>query len=371
MVQLNKIASSFSRSPNNISVTKLSIGNINQTFLVESLNSGFPEKLILQQINTSVFSDPFKLISNYIYIYDFAEFDKSPSLFNSSSILPRLIPLVKSDNFLLELDGQFWRAYEFVDSSTTYRCVPSESIAYQVGYGLGSFHYNYHDLPVNKLHTIIPNLHNTKHHYHNLVQSFKFFKGLNADCFQFNSRITKLINFVDQRKDYIYLLDFRSSENNLGLQLIHGDPKISNFLFDQKSLLFRSIIDLDTAQPGCILYDLGDCLRSICNIGGEDPQDLLDVSFNLHYCQSMLDGYIKAYPNFLNNFSIVSIANSIKIITFELGLRFLSDYFLGNLYFRTEYPAHNLFRAEVQFKLLESIESQWDSILLFMNKQLD
>jgi len=119
-----------------------------------------------------------------------------------------------------------------------------------------------------------------------------------------------------------------------------------------------SIIDLDTVKPGLVHYDIGDCLRSGCNPLGEETEHWERVSFNTDICQSVLGGYLSVAKDFLTENDYVYMYDAIRLIAFELGLRFLTDFIAGNVYFKTNYPEQNLSRAVVQFKLVESIESQ-------------
>jgi len=123
-----------------------------------------------------------------------------------------------------------------------------------------------------------------------------------------------------------------------------------------------SIIDLDTVKPGLLLYDIGDCLRSCCNIHGEDAKDFDAVRFDLGRCEAVLSGYMAAAHECLTAQDFDFFFDAIRLIPFELGLRFYTDYLEGNLYFKTSYPTQNLDRAMVQFRLVESIEQQEDRI---------
>ena len=139
---------------------------------------------------------------------------------------------------------------------------------------------------------------------------------------------------------------------------MHGDPKVNNILFDQQTNLAMSMIDLDTVKSGLIHYDIGDCLRSGCNALGEDFAEWEDVSFDTELCSAILSGYLEVGRSFLTEYDYAYIYDAIRVITFELGLRFFTDYLAGNQYFTVKYPEHNLQRSLVQFRLLESIEAQ-------------
>jgi Ser/Thr protein kinase RdoA (MazF antagonist) len=142
--------------------------------------------------------------------------------------------------------------------------------------------------------------------------------------------------------------------------VIHGDPKLNNILFDASSGLAVAMIDLDTVKPGLIHYDLGDCLRSCCNRAGEGGAE--SVEFDVAICREVLAGYFAAAEQFLTEPDIAYLFDAIRLLPFELGLRFLTDHLAGDRYFHVTEPGQNLRRAQVQFRLVASIERQEKAI---------
>ncbi|HBE53609.1 MAG TPA: aminoglycoside phosphotransferase, partial [Cyanobacteria bacterium UBA11369] len=143
---------------------------------------------------------------------------------------------------------------------------------------------------------------------------------------------------------------------------MHGDPKINNVMFDTATGKAVSVVDLDTVKPGLVHYDIGDCLRSGCNRAGEETADWESVRFDTDLSQGILQGYLSVAKAFLTENDYAYIYDAIRLIAFELGLRFFADHLAGNVYFKVKHPEHNLARALVQFKLTESIESQETTI---------
>jgi hypothetical protein len=74
--------------------------------------------------------------------------------------------------------------------------------------------------------------------------------------------------------------------------------------------------------------------------------------------EALVKGYLKATEGFLTQAEKRLLAFSGKLITFEIGIRFLTDFLAGDTYFKVHRPGHNLDRARTQFKLVESIEQQ-------------
>ncbi|HAX76424.1 MAG TPA: aminoglycoside phosphotransferase, partial [Cyanobacteria bacterium UBA11372] len=154
------------------------------------------------------------------------------------------------------------------------------------------------------------------------------------------------------------ILENAKTEGKLPLRLMHGDPKINNVMFDTATGKAVSVVDLDTVKPGLVHYDIGDCLRSGCNPAGEETADWQSVRFDTDLAQGILQGYLSVAKAFLTENDYAYIYDAIRLIAFELGLRFFADHLAGNVYFKVKYAEHNLARALVQFKLTESIESQ-------------
>jgi Ser/Thr protein kinase RdoA (MazF antagonist) len=170
--------------------------------------------------------------------------------------------------------------------------------------------------------------------------------------------IDAIRQFIDERRALATVLEDALARGELTLRAIHGDPKVDNILIDDHSAAAVSIIDLDTVKPGLVHYDIGDCLRSCCNPAGEETTDLEAVVFDIDLCRVILEGYLAEAASFFTDADYGYIYDSIRLITFELGLRFFSDYLAGDPYFKTRYPTHNLQRALVQFRLVAAIEAQ-------------
>ena len=163
-------------------------------------------------------------------------------------------------------------------------------------------------------------------------------------------------------------MEVDKTRGELRLRPIHGDPKISNNMLDDATGTGTCIIDLDTVKPGLIHYDFGDCLRSSCNPAGEETLDLKSVYFDTDLCKAIVKGYMANASDFLTGADRYYLYDSIRLITFELGLRFFADYIAGNVYFNTRYDEQNLNRARVQFKLTKSIEARESMIRELLEK---
>ena len=164
--------------------------------------------------------------------------------------------------------------------------------------------------------------------------------------------------FVAERRAWAPVLADARAQGRLRLRPIHGDPKVNNVMLDTATGQAVAMVDLDTVKPGLVHYDIGDCLRSGCNPWGEETGDWETVRFEPELCRAMLAGYLSLARDFLTEHDYAYLYDAIRLLAFELGLRFFTDYLAGNVYFKARHPEHNLVRALVQFKLTESIESQ-------------
>jgi Ser/Thr protein kinase RdoA (MazF antagonist) len=165
------------------------------------------------------------------------------------------------------------------------------------------------------------------------------------------------LKFVEGRRAFAYILENAREQGKLRLRPVHGDPKVNNVMIEETTGRAISLVDLDTVKPGLIHYDIGDCMRSGCNRLGEETENWEAVHFDPEIGAAILEGYLAQARNFLTPADYEYLFDSIRLIAFELGLRFLTDYLAGNVYFKVKHPGHNLQRALVQFKLTESIEA--------------
>jgi Ser/Thr protein kinase RdoA (MazF antagonist) len=165
------------------------------------------------------------------------------------------------------------------------------------------------------------------------------------------------LRFVEERRQFATVLERAREQGRLKLRPVHGDPKVNNVMIEETTGRALSLVDLDTVKPGLVHYDIGDCMRSGCNPLGEETENWESVYFDPEIGAAILEGYLTQARHFLTAADYEYLFDSIRLITFELGVRFFTDYLAGDVYFKVRYPQHNLQRALVQFKLTESIES--------------
>ncbi|MGI8501194.1 MAG: phosphotransferase enzyme family protein [Hassallia sp.] len=364
MNNLIEIADRFKPQGKVVDIQEFGHGNINNTFLV-TLDSPEEKHFILQRINTQVFRQP-KLVMQNMGMFTLHVRDKLKALSSAYRRqhtplerrweVPHVLLTQNAQNHFIDAEGSFWRAISFIEAAESFDIIKDSNHAREVGYALGMFHNLISDLPTEKLADTLPGFHITPRY----LQQYN--EVLPKTSVSQSAEVKYCLQFVSDRSSWAHVLENAQAQGQLIKRPIHGDPKVNNVMIDTTTGHGISIIDLDTVKPGLVHYDIGDCLRSSCNPLGEETEEWDKVRFDADICQHVLQGYLSVARDFLTISDYEYMYDAIRLIAFELGLRFFTDYLAGNVYFKTKYPEHNLNRAIVQFKLTESIEYQETAI---------
>jgi hypothetical protein len=355
---VKKIAQQFISGADISSVEQLGSGNVHDTFLV-NCTGGY--KFILQHMNSRVFPNVLHVMENLCVL---SEYCKEATVVKAGKTearwqLPSLIPTQEKQDYYVDSQGEFWRSLSYIENTYIIEKIDSLERAREVGEVLAGFHVLLDGLDAFRLHDTLPGFHIAPlylDHYDTVAATIS---PLLFD----DDRAELCRVFIVNRRQIAGVLERAREEGKLIPRGIHGDPKLTNILFDSKSGRAASLIDLDTVKPGLIHYDIGDCLRSCCNrSGSEEGDDLEQVGFDVDICRSMLQGYLSVGAEMLSAADYDYLYEAIRLIPFELGLRFFTDYLEGNVYFKTDDVEQNLRRALVQFRLVESVEKQKDEI---------
>ncbi len=338
-------------------VKKYGRGIINDTYLVEL--DGREECFILQRINTHVFKQPELIMYNLRLVCEhiLAAKKNKGNRISSDWKMVHIIPTNDNRDFFIDPQGDFWRALSFIHGAHSLEKISSLDDAREAGRALGIFHNLSRTLDPASLYDTLPGFHNIEEYLNHYDQT-----SSQETPRKFDDSERWCRQFVEERRSWAPVLEKARKQNKLQERVIHGDPKSNNVMIDDHSGRAASIIDLDTMKPGLLLYDIGDCLRSCCNISGEDSVDSDGARFDLRRCESLLSGYMGEARGCFTDQDIDFFFDAVGLIPFELGLRFYTDHLEGNHYFKTGYPSQNLDRAMVQFRLVESIEKQEDEI---------
>ncbi|MBH54706.1 MAG: aminoglycoside phosphotransferase [Opitutaceae bacterium] len=352
------IAAEFDVPGQVVTVLSIDTGNVNDTYQVIKRTTYSEVQFVLQRISQAVFPKPELVMANMKAITDYGherleEQAESP---NRIWQLPKVIPTLKGEDFFVDAEGEYWRALSMIASATSHEKLMNLEHAHEAGFVLGHFQSVIADFPIDQLEDTLPGFHITPGYlkYHDeVVKTEGAQKKLSA-----SSEARRIEEFVQERRGFASVLEDALQRGELQLRPIHGDPKITNIMMDNITGKGTAIIDLDTVKPGLIHYDFGDCVRSVCNPAGEEAKDLSCVFVDVDSFEALVRGYLKQAKKFLTDWDRNYLYDSVRLITFELGLRFFTDYLAGDVYFKTNYPAQNLNRGRVQMKLCESIETR-------------
>ena len=352
------IATQFDVPGRLVALRTIGSGNVNDTYRVILRTTFSEEQYILQRINQAVFKDPVAVMANMKAVTDHAhrrieeEADQADRIWQ----LPRVIPAKDGRDYVVDGKGGYWRALSMIASTTNYEKVTVPEHASEAGRVLGHFQRIISDFPTDGLADTLPGFHITPGYlkgYDQHVESPGAKARLSAV-----SEARRLHKFVEQRRGFVEVLESARGRGELHLRPIHGDPKITNVMIDNFTGKGTAIVDLDTVKPGLIHYDFGDAVRSSCNPAGEETSDLSEVFLDLDLFEALVRGYLTEATGFLTEADKHYLYDSIRLIAFELGLRFFADYLAGDVYFKVGYEGQNLNRARVQFALCESIEAR-------------
>jgi Ser/Thr protein kinase RdoA (MazF antagonist) len=355
---LRPIADQFAHRGRVTQICPLGNGNINDTFLI-TVDSPIDHQFVLQRINTQVFQQPELVMQNMRVVTEHIHAKLQVQPRDRPWATPRVILTQQQQDHWYTEDGAFWRAISFIDGAEVLESIQDVAHAQEVGHALGTFHDLISDLPTAQLADTLAGFHITPgylQHYQTVLASVQQFLQ--------NPRpeVAYCQQLIADRESWATILETAKSNGTLPLRLMHGDPKVNNVMVHSATQKAISLVDLDTVKPGLVHYDIGDCLRSGCNPLGEETQAWEEVHFEPELCRGILQGYLSEARGFMTANDYAYIFDAARLIAFELGLRFFTDYLAGNVYFKTKYPEHNLARALVQFKLTESIETQQTTI---------
>jgi Ser/Thr protein kinase RdoA (MazF antagonist) len=327
-------------------------GHINDTFLAKTAEPEFPE-YVIQRINHAIFKDVDGLMENIRRITSHLQNKLNEATSGAGhTVAMRLIETIGQKTYFKDLAGNYWRCFEFVKNHTNHDAPLSLHRAFEGGKALGKFQLLLSDLPGEPLFEILPDFHNLKKRLDNFNQALTQNPVGRVDSVK--TEIEKMLDRADEM-----LLVYRLGEaGKIPVRITHNDTKFNNILFDDKENAI-CIIDLDTVMPGFVLYDFGDAIRTLANTATEDEDDLLKVSFDLVLYKSFAQGYLTEAGKFLTPTEKEHLAFSAKLLTYIMGLRFLTDHIAGDVYYKISRPSHNLVRARNQIRLLECMEENF------------
>ncbi len=348
---LQAVAEQFRILGDFISAEPYGTGHINDTYAVMFAQGGTVVRYILQRLNDQVFKRPVEVMENIQRVTAHLRRKLAGHGELSRSVLT-LIPTVTDRSWYGDDQGNFWRTYIFIENARTYDQVQSPGQAFAAAKAFGAFQQSLADLPMPRLHETIPGFHDTP------ARLAQLERAIGADVAN-RARLARAeIEFALSRKPVTAAL----LEANHPERVVHNDTKLNNVMVDDRTGEGVCVIDLDTVMPGLAAYDFGDLVRTSTSLHQEDERDLSKVEMRFELYEALVRGYLEAAGGFLTPAEVRGLALAGKVVTLEIGIRFLADYLAGDSYFKVHREGHNLDRCRTQFKLVESIERQEDDM---------
>lgn len=326
-------------------------GHINRTYLVTTDKTRY----ILQRMNQYVFPDSDALMDNICRVTDHLRKRGQGTL---------QVIYAKDGQPLHRIEGHAFRVYDFIEDSVTYQTASDLDAFRNVAYAFGAFQNALSDFDASCLSTPIQRFHDTPHRFETFLAALESDpKGRAAGC-------QEEIAFYLAQRDRLSLVVDGLSNGTIPLRVTHNDTKLNNILMDPITLQARAVVDLDTVMPGSMLYDFGDSIRFGASTAKEDEEDLSLVHFDIRLYEVYLEGYLAAVKDCITPREAELLWYSAYLLTTECGMRFLTDYLLGDVYFSTRYPEHNLVRCRTQMTLAREMWERQEEMLAISNRIL-
>jgi len=341
-----------------LDVSSYGVGHIHDTAVVRVRSAnGSVQRYVLQRLNTAVFEQPEQLMENIERVTAHLKAKIAASGGNPMRETLNLISTRAGRSFVRTGAGEYWRAFHFIEGAQTYDTAVNLGHVAEVAKAYGRFLELLSDLPVGRLHETIPDFHHMNRRCQTLMEAAK------RDTEHRAQSARSEIGFVENRADEASILVNLLEQGGLPTRVVHNDTKLGNVMIDDETGDGICVIDLDTVMPGLSLYDFGDLVRSAANPAAEDERDLSKVGVDLAVFERCVGGYLEGAGDLLSPRERELFPFSAKLIALELGMRFLTDYLNGDVYFKAHREAHNLDRCRVQFKLVEELETKHDRMV--------
>jgi len=354
-MDLSVLINKFSVTGRLVALQPFGNGNINDTFLAIYRNTFTETQVILQRVNRNVFPKPEAIMANMHAVtkHCHAKLEDDAAKGRDDRVwqMPRIVRAKDGTDFVTDEGGEVWRVITRIMSAHAFDVAQGPEHAMECGAALGHFHYLISDMDPAEIVDPLPGFHVTSGYLAAYDATLR--TPAAQELLKSSMEAKRLAKFVEERRDLAVCLEKAQEKGELVKRMFHGDPKVNNIMIDDVTGKGTAMIDLDTVSPGLVHLDFGDALRSICNPAGEEETNLAKVVFDEDLCEA---------GAFLTDADRAYLYDAIRLLPFELGLRFFQDFLAGDVYFKTKTPGQNLNRARVQFRLCESVEARERSV---------
>jgi len=355
-----------------VTIVPFGNGNINDTFLAVYRNTFTETQVIVQRVNRAVFANPEAIMRNMhnitLHCHGKLEADAAAGRDDRVWQMPRIVKTKGGADYVTDDKGEVWRVITRILSAHAFDTAQSPEHVLECGSTLGHFHYLVSDMDPSSVVNPLPGFHVTSGYLRQYDETLET-SPVAKELLSASMEARRLAKFIEDRRDLAVCLEKAEASGELKRRMFHGDPKVNNIMIDDFTGKGTAMIDLDTVSPGLAHIDFGDAIRSLCNPAGEEELNLGKVTFDENLCAAFCRGYMAEAGAFLTDADRAYLYDAIRLVPFELGLRFFQDYLAGDVYFKVRQPGQNLNRARVQFRLCEAIEARERSIRGILAKQ--
>ncbi len=359
--QLREVFEGFQISGQFCHAEALNVGHINETYAATYNRGSRRVRYVHQKINTNVFKNPAGLMKNLVRVT--THLRRKLEAQNVRDLSRRCLTVIptREGRWFLQRGREVWRTFEFIEGARTYEAADAPKQAWQAGRAFGQFQSALVVLPGGRLVETIPDFHHTRKRFRALEQA------IDRDCCNRATKARLEIEFALKHEPVVDVILEAIARKKIPERITHNDPKFNNVMLDIRTGEAMCVVDLDTVMPGSVLYDFGDMVRTTTSPAREDERDLSKVKMQMPMFRKIAEGYLRAAGGFLTRAEKSYMAFSGKLITFEMGIRFLADFLNGDVYYRTHRPGQNLDRCHTQFRLVKSIERQEERMQKVVN----
>lgn len=348
--ELKRIIAQFDFPGELVECEAIKAGHINRTYRLRFEDEdGDGGEYVLQRINTFAFKKPREVMHNVHLVTEHLSAAMAAQGRDPKNRVLRLVP-VKVGGTLYEDESGSWRAYDFIPHARTVDRVDSPAQFREIGRAFGEFQSMLSDFPIDQLYDTIPFFHDT------IKRMEAFEASVAADVKGRAREVVPEIAAVRARKGEMGHIVQMIASGELPLRVTHNDTKINNVMLDEDTGAAKCVIDLDTVMTGSVLYDFGDAIRYGASTAAEDERDLSKVRLDMELFAAYADGFISQTARGLTRTELEQLPLGALVMTYENGMRFLTDYLDGDVYFHIENADDNLARARCQLALLEDME---------------
>jgi Ser/Thr protein kinase RdoA (MazF antagonist) len=361
---LAKVTSAFDITSTFVSGESYGSGHINDTFQIVTKGTTGNVRYILQRINHNIFKNPVTLMEN---IQRVTKHITAKVKVRGGDLIKESMQVVLAKDkksYHQDAEGNFWRAYVFIEGASTHDILETNEQAYQAAKAFGQFARDLEDIGGARLHETIPNFHHTVKRFEALEAAIKL------DKVKRKALCEKDLEWVLTKKSFCGLIVEAIAKGLIPERITHNDTKINNVMLDDKTGQCKAVIDLDTVMPGSALYDFGDLVRTSVSTCVEDEKDTSKINVRLDRFEALVKGFLEGAGKCLTKTEIEYLPLCGRIITFECGIRFLTDFLDGDNYFKVHRENHNIERARSQFQLVKKMEELEKEMTAIVKKYL-